>query len=79
MSLSLHMSHCGFIVCTLTMHWAASNHHLLCLMTLEAIKILLVVHLLKLMEAEMLLLQHLIHLRLIILWRLARMLIALWV
>lgn len=65
MSLSLHNGHGFSIMSSFAMYWAATDHHLLNLVALAALKILLVIHLLKLLETEMLLL-HLVHLRSIV-------------
>ena len=62
MGLRLHHSHGFLVVGSFAMHWATADQHLLSLVTFEAIEVLLVVHLLELMEAEMLLLHHLIKL-----------------
>jgi len=75
--LSLHDIHGFFKVSSFPVDWAATDHHLLSLMTLAALEVLLVMHLLELLETEMLLLHHLIHLRRIVFGRLARWFIAL--
>ena len=78
MCLSLHDIHGFFKVSSFPVDRAATDHHLLSLMTLAALEVLLVMHLLELLETEMLLLHHLIHLRRIIFGRLARWFITLW-
>ena len=62
MGLCLHYRHGFLVVGSFAMNWATADQHLLSLVTFEAIEVLLVMHLLELMETEMLLLHHLIKL-----------------
>jgi hypothetical protein len=66
--LDLHHSQGLFVVSPLSVYWAASNHHLVCLLTLEVFQILLVLEMLELLEAMVLMLHHLLQLRLLVLW-----------
>ena len=56
MGLSLHVCHGGFVMSSLTVDWTISNHHLLSLVAFEAVQVLLIMHLLELVETQMLLL-----------------------
>ena len=80
MSLSLHHSQSLLVVRTLSMHWARSDQHLLSLVAHEALHVLLILNLLKLLEGMMLVVHHLLHLYIVArhqIWVLAQFLISL--